>query len=154
MSFIYCRSSINHDSWNGLHTTKLSFAGGFKSNLAMVRLGSKSLRNVKKQFRTRAAVISGEGDLLSYSSDNGILGKNDMQADAVEMGALSADVAPTSAGFAMEDDECDLDRPTPGFASIPEAIEDVRRGKVCIYGFVNLKRVLGKEVPLAEHTDD
>ncbi|CAO2813887.1 unnamed protein product [Amaranthus hypochondriacus] len=126
------QSSINHDSWNGLQTTKLSFAGGFKSNLALVRLGSKSLRNVKKQFRTRAAVISGEGDLLSYSSDNGVLGKNDMQADAVEMGALSADVAPTSAGFAMEDDECDLDRPTPGFASIPEAIEDVRRGKMVI----------------------
>lgn len=122
-------------------TTKVSLAGGLKSNLAMVCLGSKSLRKVKGDFRTRAAIVSGEGDLLSYSSNNGILGQNildndqslgiERQADAVALGALSADTAPTSVGFSMENDECDLDRPTEGFASIAEAIEDVRQGKVC-----------------------
>ncbi|CAO2814769.1 unnamed protein product [Amaranthus hypochondriacus] len=126
------QASINHDSWNRLNATKLNLAGGLKSNLAMVCLRSKSLRKGKGTFRTRAAVVSGEGDLLSYSSNTGVLGHNEMLTDAVALGALSADTAPTSVGFGMEDDECDLDRPTPGFASIPEAIEDVRQGKMVI----------------------
>lgn len=133
MNIFYCRASINHDSWNRLNATKLNLAGGLKSNLAMVCLRSKSLRKGKGTFRTRAAVVSGEGDLLSYSSNTGVLGHNEMLTDAVALGALSADTAPTSVGFGMEDDECDLDRPTPGFASIPEAIEDVRQGKVCTF---------------------
>lgn len=130
-----------------MHGTKLSLAGGLKSNVSMVCLGSKSLGKFKGKFRTRAALVSGEGDLLSYSSNNGMLGQTalnkdqshgvEMQADVVALGALSADTAPTSVGFAIDNDECDLDRPTPGFASIAEAIEDVRQGKVgrvmCVY---------------------
>ncbi|KMT01553.1 hypothetical protein BVRB_9g215540 [Beta vulgaris subsp. vulgaris] len=136
------QASLNNDSWNGLHGTKLSLAGGLKSNVSMVCLGSKSLGKFKGKFRTRAALVSGEGDLLSYSSNNGMLGQTalnkdqshgvEMQADVVALGALSADTAPTSVGFAIDNDECDLDRPTPGFASIAEAIEDVRQGKIVI----------------------
>uniref|UniRef100_A0A803LGR8 GTP cyclohydrolase II n=1 Tax=Chenopodium quinoa TaxID=63459 RepID=A0A803LGR8_CHEQI len=132
------QASKNYEAWNGLYSTKVSLVGGMKSNLAMFCLGNKSLRKVKGNFRTRAAIVSGEGDLL-YSNNNGMLNQNafdndqslgiERQADSVSMGALSADTAPTSAGFAAENDECDLDRPTEGFSSIAEAIEDVRQGK-------------------------
>ncbi|KAK3121997.1 hypothetical protein QOZ80_8BG0663780 [Eleusine coracana subsp. coracana] len=44
----------------------------------------------------------------------------------------AADMAPVVDGFSADDDELDLDRPTEGFSSIPEAIEDVRRGKFVI----------------------
>jgi len=103
----------------------------------MVGLGRKLTEKVKGRFRTRA-VVSGEGDLLFYNSntDKRALHNDEtlgieMQPDAVSLGALSADTAPTSVGFATED--CDFDRPTAGFASIPEAIEDIRQGKVCSF---------------------
>jgi len=126
--------------WTGLHGTKLSLAEGLRSKLAMVSFGSKSSCKVKDRIRTRAAVVSGEGDLLSYSSSSNIFGENvldndrplgiEMQPDALAMGTLAADTALTSLGFAIDDDEFDLDKPTEGFASIPEALEDIRQGKV------------------------
>jgi len=126
--------------WTRLHGTKPSLAGGLTSKLAMVSLGSKSSCKFKDRLRTRAAVVSGEGDLLSYSSSSDIFSGNaldndrplgiEMRPDVVSMRALAADTAPTSVGFAIDDDEYDLDKPTKGFASIPEAIEDIRQGKV------------------------
>ncbi|KAJ8453055.1 hypothetical protein Cgig2_014818 [Carnegiea gigantea] len=133
------QTCINHDMWTRLHGAKPSLAGGLTSKLAMVSLGSKSSCKVKDRLRTRAAVVSGEGGLLSYSSSSDIFSGNaldndrplgiEMQPDVVSMGALAADTAPTSVGFAIDDDEFDLDKPTKGFASIPEAIEDIRQGK-------------------------
>ncbi|XP_066352236.1 probable bifunctional riboflavin biosynthesis protein RIBA 1, chloroplastic isoform X3 [Miscanthus floridulus] len=38
-------------------------------------------------------------------------------------------MAPVVDGFSADDDELDLDFPTEGFSSIPEAIEDIRQGK-------------------------
>ncbi|KAL9238343.1 hypothetical protein vseg_012776 [Gypsophila vaccaria] len=132
----------NYDSRSGLLSTKVSLAGCLASNLSMVSLGSKSFRKVKGKFRTQAAVVSGEGDLLSYSNNNDVFGQNgaeidrpvgiDMQADAIALGALAADTAPTSVGFSVENDEYELDLPSEGFASIPEAIEDIRQGKIVI----------------------
>ncbi|KAK9690859.1 hypothetical protein RND81_09G158900 [Saponaria officinalis] len=129
-------------SCSGLRGTKVSVTGCLVSNLSVVSLGSKSFRRVKGQFKTQAAVVSGEGDLLSYSSNNDVLGQNsadvdrpvgiDMQADAIALGALAADTAPTSVGFSVENDEYELDLPAEGFASIPEAIEDIRQGKIVI----------------------
>jgi 3,4-dihydroxy 2-butanone 4-phosphate synthase/GTP cyclohydrolase II len=54
-----------------------------------------------------------------------------VQADAAALGTISADMAPIIDGFSADDDELDLDLPTEGFSSIPEAIEDIRQGKVC-----------------------
>ena len=70
------------------------------------------------------------------SSENVIInGKanpsNAVQADAVALGTIAADMAPVVDGFSVDDDELDLDFPTEGFSSIPEAIEDIRQGKVC-----------------------
>lgn len=121
----HSRACVKYDMWSGLHCTKSSLHGGLTSHLA-VSLGRKSLEKLKGRFRTRAAVVSGEGDLLSYSNNRDTALDN----DAVSLGALSADTAPTSVGFATE--ECDFDRPTGGFASIPDAIEDIRQGKIVI----------------------
>ncbi|XP_074275584.1 bifunctional riboflavin biosynthesis protein RIBA 1, chloroplastic [Silene latifolia] len=131
-----------YDARSGLLGTKVSLVGGLTSNLSMVCLESKSLCKVRGQFRAQAAVVSGEGDLLSYSNNNDVFGQNDadidrpvgidMQADALALGALAADTALTSVGFSGETDEYELDLPTEGFASIPEAIEDIRQGKIVI----------------------
>lgn len=136
------QTSINYDGWSGLHCTKPSLGEGLTSKLAAVCLGSKSSQKVKGTFRTRAAVVSGEGDLLSFSSSRDILGGSaldndrplgiEIQPEGVAMGALAADTAPTSVGFPTDNDEFDLDRPTEGFASVPEAIEDIRQGKIVI----------------------
>ena len=114
----------------------------------MVYLASTSFNSMKGEVKVRAAVVSGEGDLLSYSNGNDVISKNtfssdeplgvemqpdarvEMQPDAIAFGALSADTAPTSVGFPEDSDEFDLDSPTVGFASIPEAIEDIQQGKV------------------------
>ncbi|KAF2283943.1 hypothetical protein GH714_017447 [Hevea brasiliensis] len=45
---------------------------------------------------------------------------------------LTAEITPTTSAFFPNDDEYDLDHPTDGFASIPEAIEDIRQGKLVI----------------------
>ncbi|CAD6246252.1 unnamed protein product [Miscanthus lutarioriparius] len=57
---------------------------------------------------------------------------NAVQADAVALGTIAADMAPVVDGFSVDDDELDLDFPTEGFSSIPEAIEDIRQGKYVI----------------------
>lgn len=44
-------------------------------------------------------------------------------------------MAPTASGFPLENDEFDLDMPSEGFSSIPEAIEDIRQGKVSLFNF-------------------
>lgn len=46
---------------------------------------------------------------------------------------LQDDTGSAADGFLVEnDDELDLDCPSEGFSSIPEAIEDIRRGKVSL----------------------
>ncbi|XP_024317660.1 probable bifunctional riboflavin biosynthesis protein RIBA 1, chloroplastic isoform X2 [Brachypodium distachyon] len=55
-----------------------------------------------------------------------------VQADAAAFGTIAADMAPVVDGFSADDDELDLDLPTEGFSSIPEAIDDIRQGKYVI----------------------
>ncbi|KAK6258834.1 DHBP synthase [Theobroma cacao] len=94
--------------------------------------------------KVSAALVSGEGDVLSYPNSNGaVTGKTgfvnglvdqptgiEIQPDAIGFGTLAAEIAPMTRGFSS--DEYDLDHPTEGFASIPEAIEDIRQGKLVI----------------------
>ncbi|KAJ6740885.1 GTP CYCLOHYDROLASE II-RELATED [Salix purpurea] len=79
------------------------------------------------------------GDVLSYPNGNGGPDKFvnqspaiELQPDAIDFGTLSAETTPTNGSFFADNDEYDLDRPTEGFASIPEAIEDIRQGKLVI----------------------
>lgn len=132
----------NFKLFNGLHGVNLSLAKGYASNLPLIHLGGKLSLSIEGVGRTRATVISGEGDLLSYANENNVDEKNtligdqsvgiEIQPDAVAFGTLAADTALTSNGFSIENDEFDLDRPTKGFSSIPEAIEDIRQGKMVV----------------------
>lgn len=122
--------------FNGLH-------GVTALNTTLIRLhGSKSSFYIKRVGKTRAAIVSDEGDLLSYSSGsntapNGSFIQNgsagiELQPDAIAFGTLTADTASIPSGFPIDDNEFDLDRPTEGFSSIPEAIEDIRQGKMVV----------------------
>lgn len=140
MLSLFCRASKNFKLFSGLHGQSLYFANGCTSNFSLVQPGGKLSSSNKRSGMTRAALVSGEGDLLAYAHGNNMLENNsllgdqpigiEMQPDAVSFGALSADTAPISSGFPVDNDEFDLDRPTAGFASIPDAIEDIRQGKV------------------------
>lgn len=133
----------NFKLFRGLHGSNAYLANGYPSSSALVRLAGKLAVSNKGVGRARATLVSEEGDLLSYTNGNNGLAKNtlisdesvgiEMQPDAVAFGALSADTAPTTSGFPVDNDEFDLDRPTKGFASIPEAIEDIRQGKVVTF---------------------
>ncbi|KAM4098319.1 hypothetical protein ACJW30_07G068500 [Castanea mollissima] len=140
-SLSHLRLCKNFKLFNGLHGVNLSLAKGYASNLPLIRLGGKSL-STEGVGRTKATVISGEGDLLSYANENNVEGNNtligdqsvgiEIQPDTVAFGTLSADTALTSSAFPIENDEFDLDFPTKGFSSIPEAIEDIRQGKMVV----------------------
>lgn len=81
-------------------------------------------------------IKAGGGDLLSYPKSNDIvIGKNLVGDESVRIdvqynGLPTIDTVITSNVFSVDGDEFDLDSPTAGFASIPEAIEDIRQGKV------------------------
>lgn len=85
----------------------------------------------------RSALLSGEGDLFSYNGNSTVKQANqsteiEIQPDAIAFGTLSAEITPTTTGSFNDNDEYDLDYPTEGFSSIPEAIEDIRQGKFVI----------------------
>jgi 3,4-dihydroxy 2-butanone 4-phosphate synthase/GTP cyclohydrolase II len=90
-------------------------------------------------FSVKAALVTGGGDLLSYpkdTNDAAVLGKDlVVGAQVVQIkeqlnGTLTSDSEITSTSFPVDYNEFDLESPAEGFASIPEAIEDIRRGKV------------------------
>ncbi|KAK3420084.1 hypothetical protein EUGRSUZ_G00874 [Eucalyptus grandis] len=132
--------SRNSKSSNLLLQANHSLQIGFSSDLTVDLLGSKLSANGRGVVAAKAAVIPGGGETLSYPGDVAVsetlIGEESVgiqfQPDAVAFGALAADTAPISASFPTEDDEFDLDRPTAGFASIPEAIEDIRQGKMVV----------------------
>lgn len=105
------------------------------SDLAFVRLSSKFPSCLNAVSRIKAALTSGGGDL----KDEDMVGLESAQPDPVALGILGVDTGLTSSGFADDnDDDFDSDSPTKGFASIPEAIEDIRNGKVvtlCFSGY-------------------
>ncbi|GAU24101.1 hypothetical protein TSUD_388940 [Trifolium subterraneum] len=88
--------------------------------------------------RVKATLVTGGGDLLSYpkNTNDVVIGK-DLVVDAgvVQIkeqlnGTLTSDLEITSTSFPVDYNEFDLESPAEGFASIPEAIEDIRRGKL------------------------
>ena len=124
-----CRSCRNLKLFNGLHGVNSFCANGNALNLALIRLdGCKSSFGIKGAGKTRATLISGD-DLLSYSNGNGVAAKSTL-LDNVSVGTLSAGTASITNDFAVGNDDHELDRPTEGFSSIPDAIEDIRQGKV------------------------
>ncbi|KAI9113677.1 hypothetical protein K1719_014928 [Acacia pycnantha] len=106
--------------------------------------GKGSLRRLGLSFKVDdkvRAVISGEGHLLSrLESGNDPLALKEaidpiqirQQLDTIAFGTLSEQTGPMTRGFYSNINELDLDHPTNGFSSIPDAIEDVRPGKSII----------------------
>lgn len=99
---------------------------------------------IKGVERARFALISGNDDFSSYPNTNGAAGHNafvdeppqeelptvQINPDSISFGTLAAEITSTTSNFFPQEDEYDLDWPTEGFNSIPEAIEDIRKGKV------------------------
>ncbi|CAI9770059.1 unnamed protein product [Fraxinus pennsylvanica] len=95
----------------------------------------------KANGRVKSFVLFGEGGLLPNArgkklSCNALIsdvsGGVEVQPDSVDFGVLAADMALTTSGFAVKDDEFDLDQPSKGFSSITAAIEDIRQGKMVV----------------------
>lgn len=98
----------------------------------MRTIGSIRLKNTHRLRKLH--VSHAGGDSSEHVIINGKANlSNAVQADAAALGTIAADMAPVVDGFSAADDELDLDCPTEGFSSIPEAIEDIRQGKVCPY---------------------
>lgn len=121
--------------FNGLHCGNMHCLNGldsFKQPSAKVGFSIKDNVNIKSAF-------SGEGNLFHNSNvaSNALIsdvsGGVEVQSDSIVLGALSADMAPITSGFPVENDEFDLDLPSEGFSSIPEAIEDIYKGKVGLH---------------------
>ncbi|XP_059432126.1 bifunctional riboflavin biosynthesis protein RIBA 1, chloroplastic-like [Corylus avellana] len=66
---------------------------------------------------------------VTVGEPNGI----ETRPDEIEtaFGTIAAEITPTARGF-FSNDDYELDRPTDGFSSIPEAVEDIRKGKMVI----------------------
>ncbi|XP_048135730.1 monofunctional riboflavin biosynthesis protein RIBA 2, chloroplastic-like [Rhodamnia argentea] len=135
-----CRVSRNSKSSNLLLQANHSSQIGFPSDITAVSLGGKLSSSGRGVVAAKAAVIPDGGETLPYPGDFAVsetlIGEESvgiqLQPDAVVFGALAADTAPISTSFPIEDDEFDLDQPTTGFASVPEAIEDIRQGKIVV----------------------
>ena len=126
---------------------------GYKSDFML----ASPIRKVKFSFKVdkMRAVISGEGDLLSHPNNYNsprqldklaeepikirlrfmiklveVSSKIRQQLDTFAFGTVSDEINPTINGFFADRNEYDLDCPTQGFSSIPDAIADIRQGKV------------------------
>lgn len=102
--------------------------------MPFVRLNCKFPLSDNVVYRTKATLVSGGGGLVSHpDTNNVVIAKNLPGDESVGFedqpnGTLAEDTGLT--GNFSDDEHDDLDSPTPGFASIPEAIEDIRQGKV------------------------
>ncbi|KAI4330187.1 hypothetical protein MLD38_028490 [Melastoma candidum] len=112
------------------------------SNRSYLRLKFPS-KICRLKFSSKPIVsILSEGNNFIPNSNNGAAWKNIIVDDQsgkqttfdlpMPFGTFSADVTDSSTSFVSVKDEYDLDVPTGGLSSIPEAIEDIRRGKLVI----------------------
>ena len=100
------------------------------NDFPLVKLNYKSTSTHNAAFRVK----SGGGDLLSYPKNtNDIVIGKDLVVGAESIlikETLTSDSAIPSTFFSADYNDYDLDTPAEGFSSIPEAIEDIRQGKV------------------------
>ncbi|KAJ6353725.1 hypothetical protein OIU76_002697 [Salix suchowensis] len=137
----FLASSRLQGHYTGLHCMCSFVRRGHLTYLVSGNLAKKLCFSFKRDGRARASSITGEGDVLSYPNDIIVSGQDkfvnqspgvELQPDAIGSGTLSAEITPSTGGFFADNDEYDLDRPTEGCASIPEAIEDIHQGKMVI----------------------
>ncbi|XP_078443117.1 putative bifunctional riboflavin biosynthesis protein RIBA 1, chloroplastic [Wolffia australiana] len=105
-------------------------ASGYETRGAL-RLGSANRTRVSSQVIGTKALIVGQGAPVSEPESFSTV--TELPADSINLSTIATDVAPSTIDFfSEEDDEADLDLPTKGFSSIPDAIEDIRQGKYVI----------------------
>ncbi|CAL9187583.1 unnamed protein product [Musa hybrid cultivar] len=106
------------------------------SNFTSTGFGKAVCFSLKEDDRFIAVPRSSESDILLGESavveqDNATVNSM-VQADAVALGTMTADMASVPDDFSIDNDENDLDCPTEGFSCISEAIKDIRQGKFVI----------------------
>ncbi|KAL3527596.1 hypothetical protein ACH5RR_012252 [Cinchona calisaya] len=144
---LYCSSmaiSRLHGHQNGLHYISPVTRINYTTDLISVNLDRNSYLNFKTSCIRSARITEGsdfplhngsithesQGDFLNECTEQSSGTK--IQPNAVGFGELAAEITPNTVGFLTIDDEFDLDCPTEGFSSIPEAIEDIRQGRMVI----------------------
>ncbi|KVH93401.1 3,4-dihydroxy-2-butanone 4-phosphate synthase, RibB [Cynara cardunculus var. scolymus] len=138
-SLLPSKMITNFSSYNGLRFVNLSSFNGQTTEAFLQLRCSKS----KGDGKLRASLLPIDGVdggfPVNHTSTNGVE-KNGVsmssgiviQPDSIALGTLSAETTPSMNGFVTGADEYDLDQPTSGFSSIPEAIEDIRQGKMVV----------------------
>lgn len=110
------------------------------NDFPIVKVNYKSPSTHNAAFRVKSALTSGGGDLLSYPKNTNeiIIGK-DLVVGAESIlikeqsnGTPASDSGIPSTFFSADYNDYDLDIPAEGFSSIPEAIEDIRQGKMVV----------------------
>lgn len=110
-------------------SAKPFIANGYPFDFDLTNVTKRLSLSFKCDSRViRASVIPGGHDNFVNKELGGI----ETQGDEIGFGTLAAEITRANSGF-FHNDEYDLDRPTDGFASILEAIEDIRKGKVCFW---------------------
>lgn len=117
--------------FDGLHCGNMLCSNGLESSTqTSMYFGVKDDGlNCKGNHLPRSASSNVACNTLISDISGGV----QVQSDALVLGPLSADTAPTTSGFPVESDDFDLDLPSEGFSSIPEAIEDIWKGKVVLH---------------------
>lgn len=124
--FVLSRRFKDLQSLGGINHVKPYTATGLVSELSSNCKASKLFLGTRGSVQTRATVISGEGGILSSSGGNAVVANNTILDDQPGSASIGS-------SFPIDEDEYDFDRPTEGFASVADAIEDVRQGKVVHY---------------------
>ncbi|XP_042062776.1 bifunctional riboflavin biosynthesis protein RIBA 1, chloroplastic-like isoform X2 [Salvia splendens] len=127
--------------FNGLLRGNIQYVNGHGVEVLKQPNAKFDSFRVKASGKIRSALFSSENgnvpqsaasDVASNALISDLSGGVEIQSDSVALGALAADMAPTASGFPLESDEFDLDMPSEGFSSIPEAIKDIREGKMVV----------------------
>lgn len=132
-------SAIHHPSPSRASKNSNILKGGIHHPKKGFSLRSLSSLNRKASFfteldgKTPHALLSDQGDSspshLYGTVVSGLSTKTEIQPD---FGTLVPDFIPTPSGFPAHVHEYDLDYPTEGFSSIPDAIDDIRQGKMVL----------------------
>ncbi|KAK4401849.1 hypothetical protein Sango_0925600 [Sesamum angolense] len=122
-NFNFCGPFENFRLLNGLHYGNLQYANGiesFKQPSPRVGLSIKASGKIKSAlfFGEEGTPHSAGSNVSSNALVSDLSSGVEVQSDSVVLGALPADMAPTTSGFPNENDEFDLDLPSEGFSHL------------------------------------
>ncbi|KAL8116589.1 bifunctional riboflavin biosynthesis protein RIBA 1, chloroplastic-like isoform X1 [Apium graveolens] len=122
---------------NGVQLVNLFDSNGITSESSF-RMSGRLGFGIKADGKVKPTVLPVNGSffLLKKNRKNALhssfSSESEIQSDSTALGTLSAETTPSGTNFPMGSDDYDLDHPTVGFSSIPEAIEDIRQGKMVV----------------------